>query len=277
MRALRLIPLALILLAAGAMTACTPQTATPTPAATPTPGAVTILGPSELTAQQITDYVCHVNRCTPVASGGTWKPEISTLQMAQLFIDEGNLVGVRGDIAFCQSVLETGWFAWTSSPWPETAGHPDDGTWDGHVLAVDHNYAGLGAFNGTTVFMRQASPQLGVRAQLQHLRNYADINSTSNNLGAPFQPRVGYTPTSFDSFHYKGQAPTWVQLNGKWAVPGDTYAQTILDICNNMRTFAGLAPVSASSTAGGAAQTTGSDPTYDDVTQQLQNETRARN
>ena len=271
MRTRRLVPIGLMVVVAAGLTACVP----PVPqAAPPTPGAVTIMGPSELTAQQITNYVCHVSRCTPIASGGTWKPEISTLQMAQLYIDEGNLVGVRGDIAFCQSVLETGWFAWPSSPWPETP-HTDDGTWSGNVLAVDHNYAGLGAFNGTTVYMRQATPQLGVRAQLQHLRNYADINSTPDNLGAPFQPRVGYDRAAFSSFRYKGQAPTWVQLDGKWAVPGSTYGQTILSICNDMRTFAGLAPVNAAET-GGVSTQSGDAPLYDNATQEIQNGTTAR-
>jgi N-acetylmuramoyl-L-alanine amidase len=231
--------------------ACVPA-APPPPPATPIPGAVTIMGPSELTAAQIQAYVCHVNRCVPKASGGTWKPEISTLQMAQLFIDEGNLVGVRGDIAFCQSVLETGWFAWPNSPWPEPTGHPDDGTWPGYVLALDHNYAGIGAFTGTTRYMRKPTPTQGVRAHLQHLRNYADASSTPYNLGAPFEPRIGYDEAAFNSFVYKGQAPTWVQLNGKWAVPGTTYGQTILSICNNMRTFNGLAPLTAQTAEAGA-------------------------
>jgi len=228
------------------------------------------MGPSELSAQQLADYVCHVSRCTPITSGGTWKPELSTVQLAQLYIDEGNLVGVRGDVAFAQSILETGWFAWPSSPWPEPTGHPDDGTWPGAVLALDHNYAGLGAFNGTTVYMRKPTPTQGIRAQLQHLRNYADANATPTSLGAPFEPRIGYTSSSFLSFRYRGQAPTWVQLDGQWAVPGTTYGQTILSIYNNMRTFAGLARVQAS-----GANT--SVQSIDDATDQLLRATTGRN
>jgi hypothetical protein len=260
----RVLPLVLVVVALAAA-ACRP------PGAAPVPGAVTVMGPSELTAQQIANWVCQVNRCTPVASGGTWKPEIDVVAMAQLYIDEGNAVGVRGDIAFCQSVHETGWFAWPNSPWPEAPyAHADDGTWPGYVLAWDHNYAGLGAFNGTAVYMRKATPQTGVRAHLQHLRNYADAASTSTNLGYPFESRIGYGPAQFDSFQYKGQAPTWVQLNGKWAVPGTTYGQNILRICNDMRTFAGMPPLQASSTAGPPE-------TYDAENQQLQDETDFRN
>jgi hypothetical protein len=239
---------ALALLAA----ACAPP---PPPPADPVPGAVTIMGPSELTAAQIAAYVCHVDRCTPKSAGGTWKPEITPTEMAQLFLDEGALVGVRGDIAFCQSVLETGWFAWPSSPWPETPA-ADDGTWPGYVLAVDHNYAGIGAFTGSTRYMRKPTPWQGVRAHVQHLRNYADATSRWDTLGSPFEPRPFYDAAAFDTFVYKGQAPTWVQLNGKWAVPGTTYGQTILRICNDMRAFHGLPLLSAaeaSSRAGGAA------------------------
>ena len=173
------------------------------PVAPPPVGTGTIMGPSELTAAQITAYVCHVGRCA------TWLPEISPQQMAQLYIDEGNLVGVRGDIAFVQAVLETGWFAYFGSPAQNTVPPPAPGdtSFPGFVLPRDHNYAGLGAFSGSTVFMRMPTHQDGVRAQLQHLRNYADAGSRHDNLGAPFEARPGYDANAFDHFFYKGQAP----------------------------------------------------------------------
>jgi hypothetical protein len=213
-------------------------------------GTGTIMGPSELSAAQIAAYVCHVGRCA------TWLPEISPEQMAQLFIDEGNLVGVRGDIAFAQSVLETGWFAYPGSPDQSTVPVSTAPSWPGYVLPRDHNYAGIGAFPGSTVFMRQPTPQLGVRAQLQHLRNFADPASRSTTLGAPFVPRPGYDATAFDTFPLKGSAPRWIDLDGRWAVPGTTYGQTILSIYNNMRTYAGLAPVAASGLSAASLLTT---------------------
>jgi hypothetical protein len=36
----------------------------------------------------------------------------------EIYYDEGNAVGVRGDVAFAQSILETAWFAWPNSPDP---------------------------------------------------------------------------------------------------------------------------------------------------------------
>lgn len=110
--------------------------------------------------------------------------------------------------------------------------------WRGYVLASDHNYAGIGAYPGSDRYMCKETPTQGVRAQIQHLRNYADPNSTPYNLGNPFEPRVGYDEAAFMSFPYKGDAPRWVDLEGKWAVPGDTYADNIMNICNGLRASA---------------------------------------
>ena len=51
--------------------------------------------------------------------------------LAQIFIDEGRVEGVRGDIAFVQSILETGWFSFAGSQIPPDA----------------NNFAGINAFN----------------------------------------------------------------------------------------------------------------------------------
>ena len=86
------------------------------------------MGPSELTAAQINAYLCSIGRCVPKSQGGTWKPEISVTQMAQTYLNEGNAVGVRGDIAFCQSIWETGWFAWPGSYGSAEVGTTDAAT-----------------------------------------------------------------------------------------------------------------------------------------------------
>jgi hypothetical protein len=116
--------------------------------------------------------------------------------------------------------------------------------WRGYVLASDHNYAGLGAFPGSDRYMCKDTPTQGVRAQLQHLRNYADGAVTPSQLGHPFEPRVKYDEAAFMSFPFKGDAPRWIDLNGKWAVPGHTYAHTIVnEIYNKMRVHAGKGTV----------------------------------
>jgi hypothetical protein len=125
--------------------------------------------------------------------------------------------------------------------------------WRGYVLPGDHNYAGLGAFTGSDRYMCKPTPTQGVRAQIQHLRNYADPNSHYNNLGYPFEPRVKYDAIAYETFPFKGAAPRWIDLNGKWAVPGTTYGQTILRIYNDMRVFNGHAAVPTTTTIMGSA------------------------
>ncbi len=177
------------------------------------------MGPSGLTADQIAAYVHHIEAIT----GNVWRATVDERTMAQLFIDEGNAENVRGDIAFCQSIWETGWFQF-----------------NGYSQPQDNNFAGIGAYTGSTVYMTQPTAQLGVRAQIQHLRNYADATSRAANLHLPLVLRPGYDAAAFDSFRYKGTAPLWTDLNGKWAVPGTTYGQGILNTCSNMREYNGL-------------------------------------
>ena len=115
--------------------------------------------------------------------------------------------------------------------------------WRGYVVAADHNYAGLGAYNGSTRFMCKDTPTQGVRAQMQHLRNYADGASTPSTLGNPFEPRPFYDEAAFLSFPYHGAAPTWAALGGKWA-PNPAYGTAgVLRIYNEMRAGASLSAV----------------------------------
>ena len=131
-----------------------------------------------------------------------------------------------------------------------------DPHWRGYVLASDHNYAGIGAYSGSDRYMCKPTPRQGVRAQIQHLRNYADPASTPDNLGAPLETRPGYDASNFVSFVYHGAAPRWIDLEGRWAVPGTTYWDTIKSICDSMRASAGLGPHSLTVPIMGARQLT---------------------
>ena len=106
--------------------------------------------------------------------------------------------------------------------------------WRGYVVPSDHNYAGIGAYTGSDRYMCKPTPRRGIRAQIQHLRNYADPASVSTNLGAPFESRPKYDANAFNTFVYKGAAPRWIDLNGKWAVPGSDYGHRILKICGEV-------------------------------------------
>lgn len=113
------------------------------------------------------------------------------LHLAEIFLEEGKREGVRGDGAFCQSLIETGYFRF-----------------DGDVKPHQNNYAGIGATGGVhgNSF---PDPRTGIRAQVQHLKAYA---STTPLVLECVDPRYKYVS--------KGCAPTFEQLSGKWAVPG---------------------------------------------------------
>lgn len=131
--------------------------------------------------------------------------DVSIEGLAAIYIEEGRREGVRGDLAFVQSIVETGWFRF-----------------GGQVEPWRHNYAGIGAFSGNTPASFPDS-RIGVRAQIQHLRAYADASVTASRLHAPLvDPR----------FHYvvpKGKAKTVGGLTGTWAT-SSWYANTIVRI-----------------------------------------------
>lgn len=113
------------------------------------------------------------------------------LNLAGIYLEEGEKEGVRGDGAFCQSLIETGYFRF-----------------GGDVRPCQHNYAGIGATGGVP---GNSFPdaRTGVRAQVQHLKAYASRDVLTLEC---VDPRYKYVN--------KGCAPTFEQLSGKWAVPG---------------------------------------------------------
>jgi hypothetical protein len=146
--------------------------------------------------------------------------------LAQYFVEEGADENVRGDIAFAQSLVETNWFSY-----------------GGQVQWWQNNFAGIGACDtcsGGKVF---PDARTGVRAQIQHLRNYADPSSRSWNLAHPPVREMYSTNASYNNFFKKGAAPDWHQMgNGNWAT-SPTYAATVLGVYNRIRSWAGFPPV----------------------------------
>ncbi|MDK2822068.1 MAG: hypothetical protein PWP31_2033 [Clostridia bacterium] len=142
--------------------------------------------------------------------------------LAETYIRIGAEYGIRGDLAFCQAAKETGYWQFT-----------------GIVKPFQNNYCGLGAtgvpstgnesYNGADPSLVDfepgvhgaifASPEIGVEAHIQHLYAYACKD--------PLPPgKVLYDPRF--NLVERGCAPTWQELNGRWAVPGLTYGQSII-------------------------------------------------
>lgn len=153
------------------------------------------------------------------SKGKTSKATVSIDVLAAHFISEGADEGVAGDLAFAQSIVETGWF-----------------TFSARVLPSYNNFSGLGAVDGGTGAAAFSTAELGVRAQIQHLRAYGDPTVTTAKLAHPvIDPR-------FNLVAPKGKAPTWEQFgNGIWATdPG--YAAKVINIHNQILAFAGNPP-----------------------------------
>jgi|GEM_PF-1530961 len=201
-----------------------------------------ILGGSRLTPAEIAAWYkgAKAQRDADTTKAGKpvtpYRATVSVDELAQLFVDEGFRYGVRGDVAFAQSILESGYFEF-----------PDGG----QVKPTDNNFAGIGACNSCSGGYQWADARTGVRAQIQHLRNYADPKSKAADLpDAPILPH-------YDTFIYKGKAPNWEDLNGKWAVPGTTYGQGIVSIYSRVLTYSGVSADCPPDAPFGSLQTAG--------------------
>lgn len=133
-------------------------------------------------------------------------------ELARFYVEEGDAAGVRGDIAFAQSVLETAGFRF-----------PDGG----QVLPIDNNFAGIGACDSCASGRSYPDPRTGVRAQMQLLRVYADPRLTNAALSpAPVDPRL-------DQHYLRGKIPTWAGLTHTWAT-ANGYGDRILGLYEEM-------------------------------------------
>ncbi|MFC0235055.1 N-acetylmuramoyl-L-alanine amidase [Fictibacillus phosphorivorans] len=157
------------------------------------PKGLTIQGSSMLSAEEMDRFVKKVNPNAP--------------SVAALYVQIGQVYGIRGDVAFAQAIQETGYFRF-----------------EGNVKASQNNYAGIGATgkNEPAVFK---TPQEGVLAHIQHLFAYTSTKPLPSQYPL-VDPRFQYVQ--------RGSAVTWAQLNGKWAIPGTTYSTKILEIYKKM-------------------------------------------
>lgn len=122
-------------------------------------GYTKIAGKAKATAEQMKKYIRKKNPKVPK----------SVLKMIPLYLSEGEAEGIRGDIAFAQSCLETGNF-----------------TFQGSAVTLDqNNFAGIGVTQTGMKGNSWATPQLGIRAQIQHLKAYASKKELKNTCVDP--------------------------------------------------------------------------------------------
>ncbi|MDV2683712.1 N-acetylmuramoyl-L-alanine amidase [Alkalihalophilus lindianensis] len=153
-----------------------------------------ILGQTFLSSAQMNQYAKEINP--------------SALELGKYYLTFGEYYGIKGDVAFAQAMHETDFLRFT-----------------GVVQPNQNNFCGLGATGPDEPGASFSTPREGVLAHIQHLFAYASTKRLPNEYPL-VDPR-------FDLVN-RGSASTWIGLNGKWAVPGEQYGQSILNIYERM-------------------------------------------
>lgn len=163
-----------------------------------------IMGKTEATAAQMVSYALKSN-AKPLL------PNCTIEELAQVFIEEAEVEGVRADVAWAQALKETGYFKY-----------------GGIVLPEQNNYSGIGALNNNAkgeaaVF---ESPRIGVRAQIQHLKAYASTEALKQPCADPRFHLVKRGSAKYVEWLGYEDNP-----NGTgWAWPGKGYGYSIVRI-----------------------------------------------
>lgn len=178
------------------------------------PGQYPIMGESSIRVEQMVSYFNTNGGNYPASelgSGGA--PDIETF--CQIYYDEAVAEGVRPEVAFAQTMKETGWLQY-----------------GGDASISQFNFAGLGTTGGGVPGNNFPDVRTGVRAQIQHLKAYATDKTLSQEC---VDDRYTYVT--------KGCAPfvEWLGQNENpegygWAT-GLNYGYDIVDMIHAMRSF----------------------------------------
>ena len=162
-----------------------------------------IMGQAQASVEQMRAYIKKVNPKVPE----------SVIKMIPYYIAEGAAEGVRGDIAFAQSCLETGNF-----------------TFSGSAVTLDqNNFCGMGVTSNGMKGNSFKTPQLGIRAQIQHLKAYASDEKLNNTCMDPH-----YTYVKRASAPYVEWLGIQENPSGAGWASGKGYGEKILNILNNI-------------------------------------------
>lgn len=162
-----------------------------------------IMGEPMADAEQMRSYILQKN------------PNVaqSVIDMIPLYISEGEAEGVRGDIAFAQSCLETGNFAFAGSA----------------VTLDQNNFCGMGVTSRGKKGCSFDTPRLGIRAQIQHLKAYASEDALGNEC---VDSRFRYVTRGCAEYvEWLGQKEN---PNGKGWATGKGYGSKILNILQDI-------------------------------------------
>ena len=122
-----------------------------------------ISGKSTITAQELADYYTGKGYSYPSYYASHNSGASTLLEFCQIFVEEGAEEEIRPEVAFMQTMKETGWL-----------------TFGGDVSIGQYNFSGLGAVGGGAAGESFPDVRTGVRAQIQHLKAYATDESLNN-------------------------------------------------------------------------------------------------
>ena len=169
------------------------------------------MGESTVTVQDMVDYFNASGEEYPseeLAAGGAESIET----FCQMYYDEALAEGVRPEVAFAQTMKETGFLQY-----------------GGDASIEQFNFAGLGTTGGGVPGNSYPDVRTGIRAQIQHLKAYATADALNQEC---VDDRYEYVK--------KGAAP-YVEWLGQqenpeglgWAT-GDNYGYDIVNMIEDM-------------------------------------------
>ena len=163
---------------------------------------IPILGSSVATKGQAVNLI--------KANGNKVKLDCSIEEIVNLYWVEAEREGVRPDIALAQALVETGYFGY-----------------GGTVQPKQNNFCGLGTTGKKVKGAKFKTPEIGVRAHIQHLLAYSTTKKPSINIVDP----------RYDLAHAirkeRGLIDKWSGLQGTWAM-GSEYCEKIMVIYQAM-------------------------------------------
>lgn len=118
-------------------------------------GQYPIMGTSPVTAEQLVSYFKSAGVSYPSEELGEGGAD-SIETFATMYCEEAAAEGVRPEVAFVQTMKETGWLQF-----------------GGDVSVNQFNFAGLGTTGGGVPGNSYPDVRTGIRAQVQHLKAYA--------------------------------------------------------------------------------------------------------
>ena len=163
---------------------------------------ITIKGKATATRAQAVALLQWYNPVLPV--------DATAEDLVNYYYAEATKEGIRWDMAFCQALLETGFFAF-----------------GGTVVPEQNNFCGLGTTSATVRGAYFLTPGMGVRAHIQHLLAYTTLEKPQNEIVDPRYKLV------HDMKQKTGFSTTWYELNGKWAT-GSDYCEKIVTLQKEM-------------------------------------------